>query len=302
MPLIANAQTKHDPEEVFAYQGEQVLTQSELDGAFHRIPEDRRLEFVRDGEKVQMMLTSIMVNKIMAADASKSNIDTDPVVRERLKLAVEEELALIWKDELQKEAPDADYEAMAYEHYLSKQEEFMSTEVLDVSHILISVKERDYRQALEIAENVLVELDSNPERFEELVIEYSEDSGKDSNKGRLSSVVRGQTVKPFERAVFSMKTPGEISRPVKTEFGYHIIRFNGRQAPIPISFERVKPRLVERAKADHKKMYRDNYMSQLLSEPLQFPEGSLEIMIRRYFGEDLELAPDYSGAKPNGDE
>lgn len=75
-----NAQTvppeapkKHKPEEVLAYQGDAVLTHDMMEGAFSRIPEDLRLIFVRDGEKVDQLVRSLLQSEVVAMDAEKSD-------------------------------------------------------------------------------------------------------------------------------------------------------------------------------------------------------------------------------------
>ena len=299
---LAEAQTEHDPQSVLAYQGDQVLTQNAVDGAFNRIPEKHRMAVIRDGNKVEILLTSMMMNKIMAADAYKAGLDQDPLIQERMKLAAEEELALAWKEKLLSKAPAADYDTMAYESYLARQEEFLTKEVLDVSHILISTKNRSEDEAAELAASIRLQLREDPDRFDALVLEYSEDPGKDANKGRFSSVVRGQMVKPFEHTAFAMTDPGEISEPVKSGFGYHIIRFNARQEPEQLDFAQVKAGLIEKAIRKHELKFRDTYMSQLLIEPLKFPDGALEIMVKRHFGENLELAPDFYSHDTEGED
>ena len=51
-------------------------------------------------------------------------------------------------------------------------------------------------------------------------------------------------VKPFEDAAFAMTEAGEISAPVKTQFGYHIIRFNKRRPEHQLTFEEAKTRII----------------------------------------------------------
>ena len=288
-------EAEHDPEIVLAFQGEHIISQKAIDGAFHRIPEENRLAFIRDGKRVSILINAIMLNKVLAGEAKKTGLDQDPYVRERLKLVVEQELAVAWKTQVLNNAPEADYEAMAYESYLANANDFFSDEVLDVSHILISTKNRPEAEAARLADSIRSQLDEEPARFEELVMAYSEDPGKELNRGRFSNLTRGQMARPFERAAYAMQTAGEISEPVKTRFGYHIIRLNARQAPRQLEFDQLKEELTEQAIKDHRLKYRDNYMFKLLKDPLQFPDGALEIMVKRHFGENLELAPDYSG-------
>jgi len=294
-PCVSAGEHAHDPAEVLAYQGDTVLTQSAIDGAFAQVPAEGRALFIRDREKVQFTINALLLNKKMAEEARAAGMDQDPLVHERLKLAVEKELALAWRERILEQAPEADYEAIAYEKYLANAEQFKSPETLDVSHILIKTDKRSDAEAAEIATGLAEQLKSDPGRFDEFVQKHSEDPSRYSNEGRFPEVQRGQMVAPFEKAAFAMQEPGEISEPVKSRFGYHIIRFNGRRAEAQLPFEDVRDRLVRVARKEHRERYRDQHIARLVNEPVEFPEGALEIMVKRHFGEKLERAPAVPG-------
>ena len=68
-PAVLGAST-----EVFASQGGVVLTQGELDAGFLRIPPEHRLRFIRDGERVDNLVKSLLRNKLIAADAASDTL------------------------------------------------------------------------------------------------------------------------------------------------------------------------------------------------------------------------------------
>ncbi|MEM2160295.1 MAG: peptidylprolyl isomerase [Candidatus Nitrosotenuis sp.] len=82
------------------------------------------------------------------------------------------------------------------------------------SHILVEKQS----QALAILERL-----KKGEKFAELAKELSLDTGSGKRGGDLGYFGRGKMVKPFESAAFAL-TIGQVSEPVKTEFGYHIIK------------------------------------------------------------------------------
>ncbi len=79
--------------------------------------------------------------------------------------------------------------------------------------------------------------------FEELVAKYSKDSSKD-NKGDLGYFSKGQMVKPFEDAAFALKI-GQISAPVKSDFGWHIIKLVDKRKVKAPNFDEERP-VIER--------------------------------------------------------
>jgi parvulin-like peptidyl-prolyl isomerase len=94
----------------------------------------------------------------------------------------------------------------------------------------------------------------------------SEDPSAATNHGRLGFVSRGQFVKAFEDQAFSMK-PGEISEPVETQFGYHLITVFGERKKAGIDCEHLdeanRTRLYNRLYAEATEARRQEFMAQL---------------------------------------
>jgi foldase protein PrsA len=94
--------------------------------------------------------------------------------------------------------------------------QFNVAESVDARHILVKTKaEAEKVRALLVADNT----DAN---WKKVAKQYSTDPGSKNNGGSLGNFPKGRMVKPFEDAAFALKV-GEISQPVKTQFGYHVI-------------------------------------------------------------------------------
>ena len=88
------------------------------------------------------------------------------------------------------------------------------------------------------ASSILKQIKSGKD-FDKLAKKHSIDpSGK--NGGTLGWVSKGQLVKPFETAAFKIKKNGSLSKVVKTEFGYHVIKRVDKQTREKLEFEKVK--------------------------------------------------------------
>jgi parvulin-like peptidyl-prolyl isomerase len=202
-----------------------------------------------------------------------------------MQLAAQAELAEAWVQHYVELQPEGDYEQLAREYYQLHQEKLISSPEIDVSHILISTKERSQEDASELAESISRQLKQDPALFDELVMEYSEDPSASSNKGKFSKVKEGDMVKPFEEAAFALKQD-EISAPVRTEYGYHIIRLDAHFAAKKTSFAEIKQRLMEREREQHQDRIRRDYLDSLTAIDVDMTEDALAEMVKRQFGED----------------
>jgi len=281
-------------QEPLATMGDVVLTQGEIDAAFSKIPEDIRLTFIRDGKKVEALVRNLLTNKALAAEALKIGYQQNTLVSLRVEQARESALAQEWIKKVTDDAPDGDYEAIAQEKYLVNPGQWKTQDRIDVSHILISSEIRPVEAAEKIATELWQELEQDPGRFDAMVTEYSDDPSSAANGGRFPDVKRDDMVEAFQAVAFSLESPGEISAPVVTEYGVHIIRLNKKIPGTVPAFEEIREKAVYEARVEYLEEYRNKYMRNLLSNPIVLSDGAAEAMAKRYFGENLELAPDYS--------
>jgi peptidyl-prolyl cis-trans isomerase D len=123
------------------------------------------------------------------------------------------------------EAPAEDVKK-AYEDGLARNQ-WGTPEERKASHILIAVKpdapEADKKAAEAKAKAIAEQVRKNPKSFAEVAKKESQDPGSGANGGDLGFFPRGAMVKPFEEAAFGAKKD-EILGPVKSDFGYHVIR------------------------------------------------------------------------------
>lgn len=131
-------------------------------------------------------------------------------------------------------------------YYKENLSRFMDKEQRRASHILInapkSASAEDRAKAKQKAEALLAEVKAHPDQFAEIAKKNSQDAGSAPNGGDLNFFGRGDMVKPFEDAAFSMK-PGDISDVVESEYGYHIIKLTEVKTPRTPSFEELRSKI-----------------------------------------------------------
>lgn len=166
---------------------------------------------------------------------------TEEMVKDQLRqgLAVE---GLV-EEQIVKNVTISDEEIKAY--YDDNPDSFKKPEQVQASHILIKFPpEADDAQKAEVRKEIeqIQEKLQNGEDFAALAKEFSK-CPSSAKGGDLGSFGRGQMVKPFEDAAFTLE-PGKTSDVVETRFGYHLIKVADRQPESTVPFEEVKEGLI----------------------------------------------------------
>jgi len=168
-------------------------------------------------------------------EANKDKYKTDPQVKAKY-------LSFLLKDEM---AGISLPESEIKEYYAGNHEEFGQPEKRQARHILLRTTEQDSEEKLEEINKILLQARSG-EDFTALAKEFSDD-GSATQGGDLGFFGRGQMVKSFEDAVFSMEK-GEISDVVTTQFGHHIIKLEEIQPGTVKELAEVKPIIENKLK------------------------------------------------------
>ena len=128
-------------------------------------------------------------------------------------------------------------------YYAENASRYTVAEERRASHILVNagsdLPAAERRKARERAEALLAEVRKNPASFAEVARKNSQDPGSAERGGDLDYFGRGAMVKPFEDAVYAMKS-GEISNVVESDFGYHVIMLTGQRGGQKKTFEEVR--------------------------------------------------------------
>lgn len=132
--------------------------------------------------------------------------------------------------------------------YEANRATYTTPETRTASHILIKANDSNSDQALERIKEIRKRIVDGAS-FADMAKENSEDTASAADGGNLGEIEKGVMVPSFETALFSMKV-GELSEPVKTSFGWHLIKLNSIEGGEIRSFESVKAELEDGIKTE----------------------------------------------------
>jgi len=214
----ATASTTTSTSPIVAKLDNQNLRESDIDAEINALPASMH-DLATDPRARAAILQTLIRRKILSRQAIAMGLNKDPVVRQQIERARENILVQALKDqELASQKPPSE---KAIEDYYNKHKaDFTIPEQIHARHILVSNKD----QAMKI-----YRLLKHGKDFAELAAQYSLDDNTKARGGDLNWFSRGTMVSSFEDAAFALKKPGDISKPVKTQFGWHIIQLLGRR-------------------------------------------------------------------------
>ncbi|HLJ49177.1 MAG TPA: peptidylprolyl isomerase [Bryobacteraceae bacterium] len=237
------------PDTVVLTIGDQTFTRAQFEAFIAAMPD--QLKTAANGPQKRKFIEQYAEMKAMAFEARRRKLDQNADLKQMVALQTDNLLA----NELYKSinASVKVDDAALHKYYDDHKSEF---EEVKASHILIRFKgsqvpvKKDGKdltedEALAKAKDIKAKLSAGGD-FAALAKENSDDSGSAANGGSLGTFGHGRMVKAFEDAAFTMK-PGEISDPVKSQFGYHIIKVESHTAK---TFDEVKPQIEARLKPE----------------------------------------------------
>lgn len=146
-------------------------------------------------------------------------------------------------------------------YYEDNPDKFTTKESRDVAHILVDLK--DKKKADELYEQLK---GGDKKLFTKLAKKYSTDPGSKEKGGLYANTQQGQMVPEFDKVTFDLKT-GEVSRPVKTQFGWHIITARSDIKPATKKkFSEVKEEIRAQLKSENEGSRYQEYQTNVLED------------------------------------
>lgn len=246
--------------DVLATVGGHEITREMLDNIIATIPEENRVPFLTpDGRK---KILDEVVSFLLFSEAAKAEgIDKDPAIKTRLDYTQTEYLAReYFRRYLAKNPQVSEEDLQAF--YKSHINEFKPPEEIKARHIVVKTEAQ--------ANKVLEELKAGKD-FGELAKKYSMDPAA-ANGGKLilpdgrEWLPKGSFEKSFEFTLFKIPK-GEIGGPVKSQFGWHILKVDDRRQPETPSFVQVRSMIRNRLQ-DEKNLQLHNQLTEELKKKI----------------------------------
>ena len=227
---------KTDPEKVLAKVADREIREKDIDQVIRMMgPQGAMMYDNPQGRKA--VLDELVSMHLFALKGAEEKLDQTPEFKTAVETFRNQSLARAAIDASLKDVTVSDEEAKKF--YDEHPDQFTQPERVHVRHILIS---DDVTSADAIAK---VQADLRAGASFDEVAKSRSLCPSAAQGGDLGEVSKGQMVPEFEAAAFALKNPGDLSEPVKTRFGWHIIRLEGRTPSSLEPFDNVKPQLLQ---------------------------------------------------------
>lgn len=281
---LTNAETDSSSDKIVYTTGSVTITEQDV----HHYVQER----IKNGIKasafestagIAKSIENLSVLRALGVEARKQGVTSTPQVEWELAL---ERDRLLFQALVEKmtagQINKIDWVQAAREEYIANPKKFQSDEEVKVSHILVSIQDRSKEEALILAEKILQKAKAG-EDFTGLVKIYSDDPSAAQNNGDMGYFGRRKMVKPFEQAAFAMTEPDQLSEPVLSQYGYHIIKFHDRREPSIRDFEEVKDTLIADLQRKIPSRIREDLMMKARSpKEAKLDEALLEELAKHY--------------------
>lgn len=231
--------------------GNATITQADFERELKSLPEFAQ-KFFQGPEGKEKFLGELVKKELLYQEALKKGLDKDAEFIKKLedfrKITL---ITQLLEKEIETKAKLTEQDARVY--YDKHKDELASVSQIKASHILVKTEDE--------AKKILERLKKG-EDFAAIAKNSSIDPGSAKKGGDLGYFSSGQMVPEFETVALKMK-PGEISEPVQTKFGFHIIKVTDKKMGTPVEFEKVKSAIMQRMAAEKQKEVFDSYIENL---------------------------------------
>ncbi|NMB04260.1 MAG: peptidylprolyl isomerase [Tissierellia bacterium] len=224
------------------------ITRETLDELIQSMPQQYAQQLQQAGDDA--LVEEAINQELFLLDAKEQNLEETPIYQAEMKRLQKQLLRGVAINSVLENVTASEEEIKAY--YDEQGHEFMAEEEISASHILVEDEAT--------ANDVKRRLDDG-EDFADVARELST-CPSNENGGNLGHFTRGRMVPEFEEAAFALELD-EVSKPVKTQFGYHIIKLDHRHEARKQELEEVKDQIGQNLRNFKQQEAYTEYLDQL---------------------------------------
>jgi peptidyl-prolyl cis-trans isomerase C len=234
----------------------EAITEADFQASFRLLGQQEQMQILMVQGGKEEFVRRMAESKLLSAKARRLELDKTPGYQRALARTKDDLLAREFlakeSENLQKKLAVGETEVKAY--YDAHPERFRQPELVSVRHILISVKQEEGGQGATEAEakarlaKIQAELKKGA-KFEALAKKYSDDPGSKDNGGLYEDADPANWVPEFGAAARTQPL-GKVGAPVKTMFGYHVVKVEKRKPARQVPFEEAKASVEQTAQRE----------------------------------------------------
>lgn len=249
-----------------------TIRRSDYQRELERLPPEVRPGFSNSEKRVNDLIRRMLIERTLAAQARAEKLETRPENAARFAMEQERLYAQLKVAEIEAvatagfDAKRAQWDARAREIYQIDRAKYSTPEQVSASHILFDTKARTSDEARKLAAEALAKAKAGAD-FNVLAREVSDDRSAKSNSGQLGWFAFGEMDPAFAKAAFALTKTGELSQPVQSSFGWHVIRLDGRRPAVQKPYEEVRESILAELKQKYVNDEREAAVAKLRADP-----------------------------------
>lgn len=266
--------------ETFATRGRALVTHDDIDNyLLQRVPPEHQSSFLLDADRIGTMVQNLALPRQLAARALDEGMDKNPKIQAKMLQGLVTLLADEYMARFFEMNALEDYEVVARELYLTSDRK--SAGKLDFSQILVAPDQSRMLESLEGVVGLARTVREAPSQFDEIDLDTVAESASQTDRRSFTGVQPDRLNESVRDALLDMEA-GQISEPVQSQFGWHILRLDAYHPPESVEFEEVREEFIAQARAAHRERVEGRLLAELQAIPLEIADGAVRKLLDRY--------------------
>ena len=269
---------EYESEVIAEMDGTELLV-ADLKAFLGRIPEDERAGVLENKNRATSIYEDLVLTRRLAGRALDRGALADEQINADLYQIIMVHLAERELEHHIEEALLDDYSDQAKELYISDSADFRTAETYSFAHLLLKPEGRTEKEVRQQLNELRAQAESGAD-FHALVNKYSEDPSVSRNNGQFEDIQLSQLDPAFADALVNLERSSRlISKPVKSSFGWHLIRLDDFTPGRKKAFDEVEEKLRKKARSRHREEIQQRYFKQLMPEPIRIRKEALDNLL-----------------------